>query len=201
MCAISANQSGSLTAAKQTRYLNSITLHYGDITKQSDVDVIATSIPVNLDVSSPINAAIIKAAGADLDNFILENIYKPRVGDVHPVPPFDLPYKYIFCAIMPLWDTSLGFEDRDLTRCYRNSIELATRLNIERIAMPAMGAHARAQPLPRLARLALSGIMDRMTDDIKEVRIVCDDDNQITAFYDRLQKLGWRGRVIYDDMP
>lgn len=150
-------------------------------------------------MSSALNRAIIAAAGTDLDNFILENIYKPHAGDVFALPPFAMDLKHIFCAIRPDWDTSLGFEDRDLTRCYRHAVELASRVGIKRLAFPALGTGGKAQALPRVARLAVNGIMDRLTADIEEVRLVCNRDELITAFYERLRKSGWRGKVIYQE--
>lgn len=179
--------------------LHRITLHYGDITKQDDVDAIVTAIPLNLDMATPLNRALVAAAGTDLDEFILENIYKPRIGDVYALPAFNLPLKHIFAAIVPNWDTSLGFEDRDLMRCYRHGVELAGRTGVRRVAFPPLGSGKRAQPLPRVARLALNGIMDRLRPDIDEVRIVCDNDEAITVFYDRLRRSGWRGKIVYQD--
>ena len=158
-----------------------------------------TSIPATLDMGSTLNRAIVAAAGQQLDEFILENVYKPRVGDVFAVPPFGLPVSYLFCAITPDWDTSLGFEDRDLMRCFRHAVQLASRMGLKKIAFPALGTGGRAQPLPRCARLAVAGIMDRLTPDIEEVRIVCNRDELVTAFWERLQRQGWNGKVVYDE--
>lgn len=105
--------------------IDRITLHYGDITKQADVQAVVIAMPASLDTGGALNQAVIRAAGEQLDQFILENIFKPRVGDVYALPPFGLPVQYIFCAILPEWDSSLGFEDRDLMRCYRHGVELA----------------------------------------------------------------------------
>lgn len=41
--------------------------------------------------------------------------------------------------------------------------------------------------------------MDRLTPDIEEVRIVCNRDELVTVFYERLVKAGWRGKVVYDE--
>lgn len=152
-----------------------------------------------MDMSSGLNRAVIAAAGAQLDEFILENIYKPRVCDVFAVPGFNMPVKYLFCAMIPNWDDTLGTEERDLMRCYRHATQLAGQLGVKRFAVPAMGAGRNQLPLMRVARLAITGIMDRMTPAIDEVRIVCDRDELITAFWHRLQKLGWRGKVVYDE--
>lgn len=176
-----------------------ISLHYGDITKQGDCEAIVTAIGQDMKIQGSLNSAIIKAAGEKLDEFILEHIYKPRSGDVVAVPPFNLRNKYIFFAITPRWDDTLGHEERDLMRCYRHSVQLAQRMQIRRIAFPALGMNGKTFPTARAARLAITGIMDRMTRDIEEVRIVCNRDAHITVFYERLQKMGWRGKVMYDE--
>lgn len=179
--------------------IHRITLHYGDITKQRGLEAVTTAIPVNLDMSSRLNKAVVAAAGQKLDDFILENIYKPRVCDVFAVPGFNLPVKYLFCAMMPNWDDSLGSEGRELMRCYRHATQLANELGVRRFAVPAMGAGSKGLPIMRVARLAITGIMERMTPNIDEVRIVCDRDDLVTAFWHRLHKHGWRGKVIYDE--
>lgn len=179
--------------------IHRVTLHYGDITKQQGLEALTTAIPLNMDMDDRLNRAVTAGAGAQLDEFILENIYKPRVCDVFAVPGFNLPVKYLFCAMVPNWDDTLGFEERDLMRCYRHATELARRLGVKRFALPAMGAGRDQLPPMRVARLALTGIMDRLVPPIEEVRIVCDRDEMITAFYSRLQKQGWRGKVVYDE--
>lgn len=179
--------------------IHRITLHYGDITKQQGLDALTTAIPLSLNMDSSLNRAVNAAAGAQLDEFILENIYKPRVCDVFAVPGFALPVKYLFCAMVPNWDDELGSEGRDLMRCYRHATQLAVQLGIKRFAVPAMGAGKDQVPLMRVARLAITGIMDRLTPALDEVRIVCDRDELVTAFWHRLHKHGWRGKVVYDE--
>ena len=71
------------------KLINRIILKKGDITKQTSVDAIVSALPYNLDVSGSINKAIVSAAGHDFDNFILENIYKPKPGDTYVVPGFN----------------------------------------------------------------------------------------------------------------
>src|SRR5262245_27765312 len=82
-------------------YLNRITLVEGDITRQK-VDAIVTFLPLSLEYRGEINAGILVGAGEQLDKFILENIYKPKVGDVYTVPGFNLPCEHIFFCIVPI---------------------------------------------------------------------------------------------------
>src|SRR5688500_13655608 len=106
--------------SRSNRHLiNRIRLIEGDLTQQNDVQAIVASIPATLDASGSLTQAIMKAAGSQIDDFIVENIYKPRPGDVFPVPPFGLKVQHIIYALTPVWHDGFDGEDRDLVRCYR----------------------------------------------------------------------------------
>lgn len=174
-------------------FIRKIRLIEGDLTKQRDIDAIVGLIPVNLDMSGTLNQAIIHAAGRQIDDFILENIVQPRPGDVFAVPPFSLPIRHILYAVTPNWQDGLEREDRDLVRCYRGIMQLAHKMKIRRIAFPALGMGARKYPVKRAARLGLQGIMDRLSDGVDEVRIVCNRRESYDAFHDWLVHYGWDG--------
>lgn len=165
----------------------------GDVTQQGDVDAIVTTLPTDLDVGSTLNQSIIQAAGHDLDNFLLENIFKPRPGDVFPVPAFHLPVSHIFYVMTPPWRDGFDREDRDLLRCYRHAIETAIKMDLRRIAFPALATGKRCGfPADRAARLAIQGILDRISPALEEVRIVCRKPEIYETFKRRLQRMGWR---------
>ncbi len=170
--------------------INKIRLIEGDLVAQHDVDVIVGSISTALKVDGSLNQALIRAAGQKFDDFIVENIYKPRSGDVFQVPPFNIQIPHVFFAVTPEWKDSLAFEDRDLIRCYRGAMQLAERMGLKRIAFPALGTGRKKYPLMRAARLGIQGIMDRMTDHFDEVRIVCNRHDQYRAFADLLSHYG-----------
>ncbi len=172
------------------KLIGRIVLKMGDITKESDVDAIVSVIPINMDVGGSLNQSLIAAAGQALDEFILDNIFKPRPGDTFVAPGFGLPVKNIIFVVTPLWRDNFDKEDVHLLRCYRHAMELARNMGLRRIAFPAIGMGRRGYPPERAARLALQGVMDRMQDDVGEVRIVCDDDKVYNAFAERLKKLG-----------
>ena len=181
------------------KLIDRITLVHGDITKQRDVDAIVTTMQTNMDMDSGLNKAIIKAAGEKLDDFILEHIYKPRIGDVHALPSFKLEIPFIFAAFTPDWRDGAIREDRDLIRCYRNAVDLARRLRLRRIAFPALGMGRQAYPVQRAARLAIQGMQERQTGSLGEIRIVCNRDDLVKAFAARLWALGWQGKVRVDE--
>ncbi len=160
------------------------------MTKQHDMDVLVGSISTALKVNGTLNQSLIAAAGTQIDDFILEHIYKPRAGDVFAVPPFNIPVKHIFFAVTPDWKDGLAQEDRDLIRCYRGAIQLATEMGMRKIAFPALGTGKKRYPVRRAARLGIQGIMDRMTDQLDEVRIVCNRREQYEAFAQWLDHYG-----------
>jgi O-acetyl-ADP-ribose deacetylase (regulator of RNase III) len=173
--------------------INRITLIQGDLLAQNDVDVIVGSIPPSLKAGGSLNQAIIAAAGEKIDEFIVENIFRPRSGDVFPVPPFNLSVKHIFYAVLPVWKDGIGTEDRDMIRCYRGVLELAHRMRLKRIAVPAIGTGGGKYPIKRATRYGVQGILDRMTTEIEEVRIVCNRAETYNAFREWLVFYGWTG--------
>jgi O-acetyl-ADP-ribose deacetylase (regulator of RNase III) len=173
-----------------TGFASRIRVVRGDITKQPDVEAIAVSIRPNLDVSGELNKAVIEAAGEQMDQFLLENIYRPRAGDVIAIPPFRLPVKYVLFAFLPEWKGSYDREDRHLRQAFRGVMEEAARLRIRKIAIPAMGTGSHAAfPPRRAARLALQGVMDRMLPGFEEIRIVCNGEIMFEEFSERLRKI------------
>lgn len=170
-------------------YISRIRLIEGDITQQNDVDAIVTSMPTTLSIRSDLNRSIIEAAGERLDDFVVENIFRPRAGDVHPLPGFNLPVKHILVAITPIWRRGDDPEDRDLMRCYRAIMETAWRMSLETLAVPAIGTGRGVYPVARAARLSLNAILDRYPPTLRELRIVCMKKEVLAAFRQRLSVL------------
>lgn len=162
----------------------------GDLTGQDDVDVLVAAMPSDFDFSGSMNRALIEKAGEKLDEFILENIYKPRLGDAFALPGFALPAQHVIFVVVPPWRSGFERENRDLLRCYRHALGLARQMGLKKIAFPALGTGRNGYPVRRAARLAFQGIMDRIGDDIEEVRIVCNKDEVFEVFKDRMQKEG-----------
>ena len=175
--------------------ISRIDLIHGDLVEQDDVDAIVAGIPVNLDMGGGLNQSILAAAGAQIDDFILEHIYKPRPGDVFAVPPFNLPIQHILYAVTPLWKDSIGPEDRDLIRCYRAAMQMARQMELRRVAFAGLGAGVREFPIKRAARLGLNAILDRLDESFAEIRIVAYRDDVYTAWDGILRYNGWTGYV------
>ena len=173
-------------------FLERIQLLQGDITMQA-VDAIGIIIPQDLKFRGSINESVAEACGHDLDNFILENIYKPRVGDVYSLPAFDLPCRHILLGIMPYYRTEFDRKDSDLAQISRKMMELARCMLLKSIAFPPIASGKDFFPKPRAARLIVQGITDRMEETIEDVRIVCDTPEMADIFARKLEVFGWKG--------
>ncbi|PJB69070.1 MAG: macro domain-containing protein [Alphaproteobacteria bacterium CG_4_9_14_3_um_filter_47_13] len=170
------------------KLVNRITVVKGDITKQDDVDAIVSSLTVTMDPGGSLNRSIFKAAGKAFDEFILDNIYKPRPGDCYAVPGFNLSVANVLFVITPDWQDGIDREDVYLLRCYRQALKTAHNMGLRKIAFPALGTGHHGYPVERAARLALRGIRERMSRDLEEVRVVCDGEKVFQAFLGRLKK-------------
>ena len=166
-------------------YLNRIRVVQGDIAAQ-EVDAVVTLLPQNLEYRGDLNSSLREAAGAELDQYVAENVYRPRAGDVYVLPGFNLPVKHIICAISPVWKTDFDREDRHLLNVVRKSMEQAKALSIKTLAFPPIGSGGRGFPKARAARLILQGISDRLDKSFDEVRIVCRTPKTKQIFADRL---------------
>jgi O-acetyl-ADP-ribose deacetylase (regulator of RNase III) len=170
-------------------FISRIKIVKGDLTAQTGVDAIVSSIYPDMTLGGSLNRAVMAAAGADLDNFILENIFKPRTGDAFAVPGFNLPVPHILFMVKPRWRDGFFEEDKLLQRGYRRVVELAHTMGLRAIAIPALGSGVKQFPAARVARLALQGIADRQLNDLEEIRIVCNRDETFESFQDQLRKL------------
>lgn len=172
-------------------FLDRITVIGGDITTQ-EVDAIAIAVPQNLDFKGRINLAVQEAAGYDMDTFILENIYKPKAGEVYAIPAGDLPVRHILLAIMPFYKTEFDRNERHLSSAVRRIMEMSRCMLLSRIAIPAFYSGKNGFPKAKAARLISSGIVDRLEESFEEVRITCTSKEMFDAFHRKLEVHGWK---------
>lgn len=173
-------------------FLERINLIQGDICAQ-DTDAICLVMPQNMNFSGSLNNSVAAACGVDLNAFILENIYKPRTGEVYALPAFNLPCKHIFLGIMPRYRTEFDMKDSDLAQVVRKMMELARCMLLTSIAFPPLASGRGMLAKPKAARLIVQGITDRMEETVEDVRIVCPTPNVTEAFDRKLRVVGWNG--------
>ncbi len=173
-------------------FLEHIRLIHGDVTAQ-EVDALAMIMPQSLEMRGSINESICEKVGYDLDEFILDNIYKPRIGDVYALPGGDLPVKHILLGIMPKYRTDFDRVDSDVSSVMRKIMELARCMLLTSIAVPPLASGRNGFPRAKAARLVSQGIAERMQESFEDVRIVCDDAEMIDIFKRKLKTFGWEG--------
>ena len=170
------------------KLVNRIAVSKGDITKVDGMDAIVTAIFCNMDIVGSLNKSIIKAAGHEFDEFLLNNIFKPKPGDSFAVPGFKLPVDNVIIVAMPAHRDNFDREDFHLLRCYRHAMEVAVKMGMKNVAYPAIGTGQYGYPVDRAVRLAFKGIIERITGDIEQVKIVCNEQETFEAFNKRLNK-------------
>lgn len=169
-------------------YLNRITLVEGDITRQK-VDAIITFIPQNLEYRGEINKTILAGAGAKLDEFVLEHVFRPKVGDVYAAPAFDLSCKHILFCIVPIRRLDMDRPDKYLVNACRSAMETANAMGLKTVAFPPVGSGKNGFPKARAARLILQGISERLNGEMEEVRIVARSGRTLQIFRERLKAI------------
>lgn len=172
-------------------FLERIQLIQEDICAQN-CDAITTIIPQNLAFGGRLNAQIAQFCGYDLDAFIINNVYKPKVGEVYALPGGELPVKHILLGVMPHFRTEFDMNEAYLSNVVRNMMDLARCMLLTDIAFPALCAGKGGYPKAKAARLVVQGITDRMQESFETIRVVVDDPETSRIFSDKLSVIGWQ---------
>ncbi len=173
-------------------FLDRIRIFQGDITAQ-DVDAIVVLIPQTLEYRGSINESVQNASGTSVDEFILDNIYRPKVGEVYALPAFGLPAKHILVGVMPKYRTDFDMNPSDLSNVIRRVMELARCMLLTSVAFPPLASGKKGFPKAKSARLVCQGITDRLEESFEDIRIVCKDEKMLDIFDGKLRVLGWEG--------
>ena len=153
----------------------------GDITKQQ-VDAIVNAANTSLLGGGGVDGAIHRAAGPDL-LAACRKLHGCCTGDAKATPGFQLPAKWVFHAVGPVWHGGERDEDKLLASCYRRCLELARELQVRSIAFPAISTGVYSFPSDRAARIAIETVREHAdASGVETVKFVCFDGKTLEIY-------------------
>ena len=149
-----------------------IQVFQGDITRVA-VDAIVNAANSSLLGGGGVDGAIHRAAGPGLlaECRLLGGC---KTGEAKATKGHNLPSRYVIHTVGPVWQGGGNGEELLLASCYRNSLEVASQLNLRSIAFPAISTGIYGFPKQNAARIAVQEVQAHARD-IESVVFVCFD--------------------------
>ncbi|HEY5317188.1 MAG TPA: O-acetyl-ADP-ribose deacetylase, partial [Solirubrobacteraceae bacterium] len=167
-----------------------ITLHLGDITKDSEADALVNAANSSLLGGGGVDGAIHRAAGPSLlqECRLHEGC---ATGDAKLTGAGLLAAKHIIHAVGPVWHGGGEGEQELLASCYQRAIELAADHGCARVAFPAISTGVFGYPLEDAAHVALTTTLAALDSQstVREARFWLFDQSAYGAFAQELERL------------
>ncbi len=145
-----------------------------DITRVKADAIVNTANPKPV-IGGGTDTAVYEAAGKEQLLAARKVIGNIDPGDAVETPAFNLKAKYIIHTVGPIWNGGKSNEFDILKNAYKNSMELAKRLNCKSIAFPLMATGSNGFPKDKALQIALSTIQEFLIDNEMKVILVVFD--------------------------
>lgn len=161
----------------------------GDITKQSDIEVIVNAANAYLKRGGGVAGAIHKAAGPELEKECEK--YAPiKPGEAVITKGYQLPNRYIIHCLGPVYGKDKP-ENTLLSLCYQNALKICEEKNIFSIAFPAISTGYFGYPFEEATEIALKTCIEIIPKlkKVKKIRFVLFDQNGYNIYEKKLINL------------
>lgn len=147
----------------------------GDITRQSDMEVVVNAANAELRPGGGVAGALHRAAGPELDR-ACRPLAPIKPGQAVITEAFALPNRYVIHCLGPIYGSDEP-SDELLADCYRRALQLAEEHGIASVAFPAISSGAFGYPAAEAARVALSTVVRTLPEcpSVERVRFVLFD--------------------------
>jgi O-acetyl-ADP-ribose deacetylase (regulator of RNase III) len=159
----------------------------GDITK-IPVDAIANAANSALAGGGGVDGAIHRAGGPSIMRELSAFRDGCPTGSAVATGAGNLPAKFVFHAVGPVYRDGKHGEAELLTSCYETCLKLADERNVEAISFPAISTGVYGYPIEEAARIALDAVsrwLNRGEGSVREVILVLFD-QAAYRIYERL---------------
>ncbi len=155
-----------------------------DITKVDNVDAIVNAANTSLLGGGGVDGAIHRVAGPLLLKECRQ-LNGCEVGQAKITSGYNLPVEYVIHTVGPIWKGGNADESQLLAACYRNSLRLAQKCNIRKIAFPAISTGIYGYPVVEATKIAFQVVKEYVQDnpgDFDLVEFVLFDDSTYNVY-------------------